>query len=131
MLPHLDTPLLFHPFGPGLAIYEFMLIDQTPLRITFLEGKDVLTMKIEGKVTGSQVDELSRVWRSVGSSLGRRRLVIDLHDLIFVDRAGVAALAEICGQTGAQFDADTPLTKYFAEEALYQAIEDSKMKGAA
>lgn len=108
-----------------------MLIDQTSLRVTFQDGEDVFTMKIEGKLAGPQVNELSRAWRSMASSLGHRRLVIDLNDLIFVDRAGVAVLAEICGQTGAQFQADTPLTNYFAEEALYKAIEDNKIKGAA
>lgn len=107
-----------------------MLIDQTPLRITFEEGKGVLTIKLEGQVTGAQVDELSRAWRSMIPSFGHKNVVIDLHDLIFIDRAGIAVLAEICRRTGTRFHADTPLTRYFAEEALYQALEE-KMKGVA
>ena len=108
-----------------------MLIDQKPLRITFQEGPRVLTIKLEGHVAGAQVDELSRAWRSVAPSRGRKNVVIDLHDLIFIDQAGIAVLAGICRQTGARFNADTPLTRYFAEEALYRALEDIKVKGVA
>jgi hypothetical protein len=107
-----------------------MLIDQTPLRISFHEGNEVLTMKIEGKLTGSQVNELRRAWYGAAPSLGCRTLVIDVHDLIFMDRAGLDFLSEIYLQTGAQFHADTPLTRYFAEEALSKAIEKRKLKGA-
>jgi anti-anti-sigma factor len=106
-----------------------MLIEQMPLRITFQDGEDVLTMKIEGKLAGPQVNELSRAWHCAAPSLGHRRLVIDLHDLIFMDKAGIAVLAQICCEAGAQFSCDSPLTKHFAEEVLCTAIEE--MKGAA
>jgi hypothetical protein len=106
-----------------------MLIDPTPLRVSFEEGEETLTMKIGGKLARSQVNELRRGWYCAAPSLGCRHLVIDLHDLIFMDREGLAALSEICRETGAQFHADTPLTKYFVEEALSKAIGDSQVKG--
>ena len=72
------------------------------------------------------VDELSRTWFSLAPSLGRKRLVIDLHGVIFIDKAGVAVLAGIHHETGAQFRADTPLTKYFADEAMSNQKENGK-----
>ena len=104
--------------------------DQTPLKITVDEGQNATTIRLEGRVAGPMVDELSRTWCSLAPSLGRKNLVIDLHDVIFIDKAGVAVLAEIHSKTGAQFRADTPLTKYFAEEAMKNSFKEETRKGA-
>jgi len=50
-------------------------------------------------------------------SLGERKLLVDLRGLTHVDGAGRNLLADIHAETGADFLADTPLTKHFAEEA--------------
>jgi hypothetical protein len=42
---------------------------------------------------------------------------VDLRGVMYVDETGRKLLAEIHGRTGAEFVADTPLTKHFAEEA--------------
>ena len=99
------------------------------MKITVDEGQDALTLRLEGRVAGPMVEELSRTWCSLAPSLGRKRLVIDLHGLIFIDTAGLAVLAEIHQRTGAQFRTDTPLTKYFADEAMRK--QNEKGKGAA
>jgi ABC-type transporter Mla MlaB component len=90
------------------------------------EGGQV-TLKIEGKVAGPQVPELDRAWHNLASSLGEKRLQIDLRGVTHVDGTGRSLLAEIHAQSGAEFMADTPLTKYFAQEAQrsVQAISDS------
>jgi hypothetical protein len=51
-------------------------------------------------------------------SLGPRKLSVDLRGITFMDAAGRHVLAEIHDGTGAEFLADTPMTKYFAEEAM-------------
>jgi anti-anti-sigma regulatory factor len=76
-----------------------------------------VTLKLEGRVAGLWVSEFQRSWRAASSSLGSRSLVIDLCGVTHIDSAGRNALAEAYKERGAQFVADTPLTKYFAEEA--------------
>lgn len=88
------------------------------MRVTIQQsdGKGV-TIKIEGKLAGPNVSALDQAWRELEPSLGRRRLLVDLRGVMYVDGAGRNLLAEISGATGAEFVGDTPLTNYFAEEA--------------
>jgi ABC-type transporter Mla MlaB component len=74
-------------------------------------------MKIEGKTAGPTVPALQQAWQVLAPSLGERKLPVDLRGVSRVDRTGCNLLAEIYTKTGAEFVADTPLTKYFAEEA--------------
>jgi anti-anti-sigma regulatory factor len=88
------------------------------LRVTISQNHlEFVTLKIEGKLAGKRVSELHRAWQDFAPSLGSRRLSVDLRGATFVDAAGKRALAEIHSETGATFLADTPLTKYFAEQA--------------
>jgi len=50
-------------------------------------------------------------------SLGERKLLVDLRGVTRVDGTGRDLLADIHAESGADFLADTPLTKHFAEEA--------------
>jgi anti-anti-sigma regulatory factor len=87
-----------------------------------LDG-DGVTMKIEGKISGLQVSELRRAWLDLTPSMGPGKLQVDLRGVTHVDRTGQDLLAEIHAKTGAEFVADTPLTKYFAEEATRNSHE--------
>jgi anti-anti-sigma regulatory factor len=78
---------------------------------------EAVTLKIEGRLFGLSVPELQRAWQELAPSLGSRRLSVDLRGMTFIDATGKRLLAEIHDQTGAEFVADTPLTKYFAEQA--------------
>jgi anti-anti-sigma regulatory factor len=64
------------------------------LRITRINATgDPETVKLEGRVAGPWVDELSRV---VGRSLAEsRRVVLDLSGVTFVDRDGIAVLRSL------------------------------------
>jgi ABC-type transporter Mla MlaB component len=88
------------------------------MRVTIqqADGKGV-TMKIEGKIAGPNVPSLHQAWQDLAVSLGQRELVVDLRGVTHVDGTGRKLLAEIHDATRAEFLADTPLTKYFAEEA--------------
>lgn len=88
------------------------------LRVTVNQDHgEFVTLKIEGKLAGARVLELQRAWQALAPSLGSRKLSVDLRGVTFVDTKGKRALTEIHSETGATFLADTPLTKYFAEEA--------------
>jgi anti-anti-sigma regulatory factor len=74
-------------------------------------------MKIEGKIAGPNVPALYQAWQDLAPTLGKRKLLVDLRGVTHVDGTGRNLLADIHAKTGANFLADTPLTKYFAEEA--------------
>jgi anti-anti-sigma regulatory factor len=93
------------------------------LRITIQDDQQASTLKLEGRLAGPLVGELDRTWRSLAASLGSKKLLVDLCGVTHIDLNGRQVLADIHRGTGAQFVADTPMTKYFAEEAL------SKRKG--
>jgi anti-anti-sigma regulatory factor len=88
------------------------------LKISVHETDDDVVLKIEGRAAKPLVDELNRTWQNLAPSLGSRRLSIDLRGVTFMDMTGRHLLAEIHAKTGAEFLADTPMTKYFAEEAI-------------
>lgn len=88
------------------------------MRVTIHQSDgDGITMKIEGKIAGPNVSALNQAWLVLAPSLGQRKLLVDLRGVTHVDGTGRDLLAEIHDRTGAEFVADTPLTKYFAEEA--------------
>jgi len=87
------------------------------LRISIHELADRVTIKLEGRVSGPWTAELGRAWQEFAPSLGPRKLSVDLSGLGFVDAAGTEILREIHQKTHAEFIADSPLAKYFAEQA--------------
>jgi len=86
-------------------------------RITVQDAAGATTLLLEGRVVGPWVDVLDQTWRDLISSLGSKRFLVDLRGVTHVDRDGKKVLADIHKSTGAQFLADTPMTKYFAAEA--------------
>jgi hypothetical protein len=94
------------------------------LRITVEQGERAQTIKLEGKVVGPWVEELNRTWHSLGPSLGSTELRLDLRSVSFVDGKGRELLREIYQRTNARFLVDSPLTKYFAEDAMRQSPKD-------
>jgi anti-anti-sigma regulatory factor len=88
------------------------------VKISIHEAEKAVTLKIEGRIAGPLVPELHRTWQDLAPSLGSRKLSVDLCGVTFADAAGRHLLAEIHHKTGAEFLADTPMTKYFAEEAM-------------
>ena len=80
-------------------------------------GSGVLTLKVEGKVTGAWTAELQRVWASLHTSRGTRVVCIDICGVTYLDDRGQQLLKEIFRATGATILADSPLTKQFADQA--------------
>ena len=88
------------------------------LRITIHETSKRQTIQLEGKIVGPWVAELSRVWRSLAPALGSRELLLDLRGVAFIDADGRQLLREIYQQASVHFLADSPLTRYYVEEAI-------------
>ena len=87
------------------------------LRITIHEERDKVRLKLEGRIVGPWTTELDRTWHSLGPSLTGKKLSVDLCDISYIDREGRGILADIYRQTHAQFETNTPLMGYFAQEA--------------
>jgi hypothetical protein len=58
------------------------------LRVTIHEGARTRTIKLEGKIVGPWVEELSRTWHSLAGSLSSKELHLDPRDVDFVDAMG-------------------------------------------
>ena len=98
------------------------------MKITTHDENKAVTLQIEGTVTRALVPELDRAWHGLVPFLGERKLVVDLRGVTFLDASAKTILAEIHAQTGAEFRADTPLTKYFADEARQGPRENWKVR---
>ena len=88
------------------------------MRITIHEPPGAVIFKIDGRVADPFLIEFQRAWQELAPSLGSRKLSVDLRGVTFMDMSGRQLLAEIYAKTGADFIADRPLAKYYAEEAM-------------
>jgi anti-anti-sigma regulatory factor len=91
------------------------------LRITVQESERAQTIKLEGKIAGAWVEEFNRSWQSLEAPLGSRELRLDLRGVAFVDAKGRELLRKIYQKTNARFLTDSPLTRYFADDAIQQS----------
>jgi anti-anti-sigma regulatory factor len=65
------------------------------LRVTVVESsRSAVTLRVEGRVTGSWVDELRRTC-DVHTVPGTVQLSLDLADVSFADGAGIVLLKEL------------------------------------
>jgi hypothetical protein len=88
------------------------------LKITVLEDPEIIAIKLEGRLGGPWATELDRTWRGLCPSLGTKRVSVDLCGMTWADQDGKRLLHEIYEKSGAAFVANTPLSKYFAAEAM-------------
>ena len=107
-----------------------MISNRAPFRISIENKQRALLIKVEGKLANPFVDELRRVWYSLSGSLGAKELEVDLQEVSFIDASGIDLLAEMCGTAGAELRANTPLIKYFAEQAMRKSTQHGMAKGA-
>jgi hypothetical protein len=100
--------------GTVFALERFAM-----LRITTDDNPQVLTLWLEGRLEGPWVDVLSECWRGVIASSERKRLLVNLNGVTFVDGEGKARLAQMYAQ-GAEFIADDLMTKAIVAEIAGQ-----------
>lgn len=80
-------------------------------------------LKLEGRVAGPWVAELSHVWAEIEPELKSQKLIIDLKDTTYADTSGVEVLREICSSSHAELQANSPWTQYLAEEISRKAVK--------
>lgn len=80
------------------------------LRITVLDTPEVITFKLEGKLSGQWVQVLEECWQRVVTRHGNQVFHIDLTDVTYVDDSGRSCLASLHGR-GVRFTAADCLTK--------------------
>jgi hypothetical protein len=88
------------------------------LKVTITRDANEVAMILEGKLTGPWVAEANRCWQSLKDSLASTKFTLDLCGLSFADVEGRQLLREIYTKTHAAFLTDSPLTKYYAEQAM-------------
>jgi hypothetical protein len=104
-------------FGTGRAlVMAWRRMSQHTLRITIHENEVAMEIKLEGRMAGPWVDELTRVWKEKAPHLASRKLLLDLRDMTYSDAYGTQALRDIYLQTNAELLAGTPWTRFIAEQ---------------
>jgi hypothetical protein len=84
------------------------------LKVTTTDQDRTITLKLEGRLAGPWVQEVSRVWMDTAqcSWVG---CVIDLRSVTFIDNPGRALLADM-SRSGAQLIATDCLTRNIVDE---------------
>ncbi len=72
------------------------------LRITVQEGETATTMRLEGKLAGPEVKELTTCWLAAVASDPHKSIVVDMEGVTFIDGEGKKLLAEM-QRRGVQF----------------------------
>ena len=75
-----------------------------------------MSIRLEGRVAGAWVAELSRVWVETAPQLNSRNLILDLRNVTYADCAGTDALKQIYSQSKPRLIAGSPWTEYLAKE---------------
>lgn len=96
------------------------------LKISVLEESEAITIKLDGRLGGPWTAELDRTWKALSSSLGSRKLSVDLCDMTYAEKDGRLLLREIYEKSGAVFVTNNPLSNHFAAEAMRTGDEKSE-----
>lgn len=84
------------------------------LKVTTTQQNQTITLKLEGKLAGPWVQEVTRVWADTACS-PRNSYVVDLRSVTFIDSPGRELLARMSRQ-GAQLIAADCLTRNIVDE---------------
>jgi len=80
------------------------------LKITLHDTASEFRLRLEGKLAGLWVRELSQCWQTAASTTAGRKTVVDLREVDFVDEEGQTLLCRM-RQSGVKFLAGTPLIR--------------------
>jgi len=84
------------------------------LKVTKTNQDQTITLKLEGKLAGPWVEEVTRVWTDTAGS-PRIGYVVDLRSVTFIDNPGQELLATMSRQ-GAELIAADCLTRNIVDE---------------
>jgi ABC-type transporter Mla MlaB component len=108
------------------VIWRTKCHNKVVLKISVQDASDSVTVQLAGKIAGPWTAELERTWHKLAKSLDSKKLCLDLCDVTYVDEAGRKLLREIYSKTGAEIRGNSPLTKYFVEEAMRKSSKSGK-----
>jgi len=96
------------------------------LKITITDLSDGQRWSLQGQLVAQWADELKSTWREAHRAGDTRRCIVELIEVISIDRNGEAVLAEIMSQ-GAEFIASDVYTKHLLRK-LRSELRRSGMK---
>ena len=117
--------LLFVRRLAGNLLYRKTKKVNPVLRISMQDDAITATLKVEGKVVGPWAIELGHTWHDLWDSARRKRLRLDIRGVTFADQKGTQIFREIVRATGAEVIADSPLTRYLANQATANTVHDT------
>lgn len=85
------------------------------LRISVLDGAQAARLKLEGKLAHEWVAEMEKAWIALVGNGRKKKVVVDLADISFVDDSGKALLSRI-RQSGAELVGSGPMVAALIEE---------------
>lgn len=87
------------------------------LRISVKDKPNALHLKLEGKLVSPWTGELEAVWKQIATCLDGKRLHLDLCGTTFIDQRGMHLLQAIVQAANPEIQANSPLTRQFAQQA--------------
>ena len=93
-------------------------------RATVEHDGELVTLRIEGRLSGPCLAELENCWRQTMNGNGKGRVVVDLKEVTFVSAEGKQLLERLC-RAGAKLTGDGLMTR-----ALVQQITESAGQAA-
>jgi len=96
------------------------------LKVTTTNQNQTVTLKLEGKLVGPWVQEVTRVWDNTART-PRGGTVIDLRSVTFIDSPGKALLATM-SRDGARLVATDCLTRNIVDEIQRECYEQPESR---
>jgi hypothetical protein len=105
------------PFGPWRAFLGGKRDDM--FRISTQDTAHERTLVVEGRLAGPGIAELGRAWTEATSSLGGRRLVLDLTHTTVIGPEAEKAIFQLMKE-GATFSCGDVLTKHLLKQLAHR-----------
>lgn len=83
---------------------------------------ELLTLRIEGRLSGPCLAELENCWRQMIAANGSHQVVVDLKEVTFVSVQAKQLLQKLC-RAGAQLTGDGLMTRALVEQITRSAGE--------
>jgi anti-anti-sigma regulatory factor len=99
------------------------------LRISVLNGSQSARLKLEGKLAHEWVMEAQKAWTGLIDIAGKKKVVVDLADISFVDDPGKELLSLMHGSGSELVGSGPMITALIEEVQRNRANAKSKLKG--
>lgn len=96
------------------------------LRISVVDAPQTTRLKLEGKLAHEWVAEMETVWTVLMGTSSRKRVIVDLADVSFVDGAGKELLSRIY-ESGCELVGSGPMMAALIEEIqTHQSLQSRR-----